>query len=344
MITIGNFNPIPKGSVGVSPDYFYYGEEVIGGVINIELNGTHHASTATEYSGMIETVLGMIDTCQELAGSVECGSEITSLDGTQGVVKDVSVSPGGSALDLNYSINIECSKGSTKEPLIANQSSISFGTIDAKAVANSYEESVSFEDSTSSNFTIDTNGKAWKNHGKYTISLGVGIYDSDRCDSSNINYENGISAFLKERADALAPITSPSYSYYGLSSNKSVGKTEGSASFELIAAPKKAGAGAPLLAMIDYTVTKTTDQKTELSTTIIKGSIQGIGGDSDFLSPTFDSFDNAKSAYAIVSKEVISPEQNLLGIACPEVDEEGGGGGGGGGRWWWRRFHNLHST
>ncbi len=324
MITVGGFNPIPKGSVSVSPDYFYYGEEVIGGVINIELNGTHHASTAAEYSGMIETVLAMIDTCQLLSGSVECGSNITSLDETQGVVKDVSVSPGGSALDLSYSINIECSKDSSKTPLIGNQSSIEFSNIDAKAVANSYEQSVSFEDSTSSSFTIDTQGNAWKNHGKYTVSVGVGIYDSDRCDSSNIDYESGINTFLQGRANALAPTNSSDYSYYGLSSNKSIGKTEGSASFELIAAPNTAGVGAPLLAKIDYTVTKTTDQKTELSTTIIKGSIQGIDGGSSFLLPSFNSFANAKSAYNLVSKEVINPEQNFLGIACPAEDEEGG--------------------
>ena len=50
MITVGGFNPIPKGSVSASPEYFYYGEEVIGGVVNVSVQGTHHSNTASEYS------------------------------------------------------------------------------------------------------------------------------------------------------------------------------------------------------------------------------------------------------------------------------------------------------
>ena len=339
MITVGNFNPVPNGSISVSPDYYYYGEEVIGGVMNLEVQGTHHAATASEYSGMIETILGMIDTCQALSGSIECGSNITSLNNTQAVVKDVSVSPGGSPLDLSYTINLECSKDSAKKPLIANQSSIGFTTIHPNVVVNSYEQSAGFEDSTSSTFVVAGNGNAYKSHGKYSISVGVGIYDSDRCDSSNINYKSGISAFLEQRANALVGsdkvLESNNFTYIGSASQKTVGESEGSASFELIAAPKGLG-GIPIKALVDYTVTKTTDQKKELSTTTIKGSIQGIDSGSSFLYPSFAAFSNATSAYNQLSKEVINPDENVLNISCPIEGEEGEGstttpGGGGGG-------------
>ena len=339
MITVGGFNPIPKGSVSASPEYFYYGEEVIGGVVNVSVQGTHHSNTASEYSGMIDTILGMIDTCQSIVGTVECGGDIDSLDGAQGIVKDVSVSPGGGALDLSYSINLECAKDSTKTPLIKNQTDISVGTIDSNAILSSFEGSTSFEDATSSTFVVDGNSNIWKSHGKATSSVSVGLYDADRCDSNAINYQSGISAFLDTEINKLMPV-SDSYIYYGLSSNKSIGKTDGSATFEMIAAPKGVGqAGA--MAMVDYSISKTTDQKTKLSTATVKGSIQGIDGGSSFSSPSYNAFDNAKAVYGMVSTEFVEPEEKIFEIACPLESEEisappaaiadGGGGGGGGG-------------
>ncbi len=337
MITVGGFNPIPKGSVSASPEYFYYGEEVIGGLINISVQGTHHSNDASEYSGMIDTILGMIDTCQSIAGTVECGGDIDSLDGAQGIVKDVSVSPGGGALDLSYSINLECAKDSTKTPLIKNQTAVSASTIDNNAILSSFEASTSFEDATSSTFVVDGNSNIWKSHGKATSSVSVGLYNGDRCDSNAIDYKSGISTFLDAEIVKLMPV-SDNYVYYGLSSNKSIGETDGSATFEMIAVPKGAGqAGAK--AMVDYSISHTTDQKTQLSTATIKGSIQGIDGGGSFMSPSYDAFDNAKSVYGMVSSEFIEPEEQIFKIACPLESQEisappaaiGGGGGGGAG-------------
>ena len=325
MITLGGFTTIPKSTATASPEFFYYGDQVLGGVVNVEVAGVHHAETASEYSGMIDSALAMIDSCQSISVSAECGGTLSSIDGAQGVVKDVSVSAGGSPLDLSYSITLEVSKNAQKIPIIANQTDANVSAISSSAVARSYQATTSFEDAGSTTFAVGTNSHFYKTHGKFTTSISVGLYDSDRCDSSDVDYASGISAFLDSEVESLSSefIKDDGFGLYGLLSKKSVGKMDGSATYEQYALPQEAGSS--VLGLLDYNVTESTDQKTEFPTTTVKGSIQGIGGTSSFMesAPDNSAYSNAKAIYGMVSNEELEATAKLLKLSC-DVSAAGG--------------------
>ena len=337
MITLGGFVTIPKSTATASPEFFYYGDEILGGVVNVEVAGVHHAQTASEYSGMIESALAMIDSCQSISVSAECGGTLTSIDGAQGVVRDVSVSAGGSPLDLSYSITLEVAKNSAKLPIIANQTNADVSQISSSAIARSYQATTSFEDAGSTTFAVGSNSQFYKTHGKLTTSISVGLYDSDRCDSSSVSYTSGISNFLDNEVESVGSefIKRDSFKLYGLLSKKSVGKMDGSATYEQYALPTEVGS---IIGLLDYNVTESTDQKTELPTTTVKGSVQGISNTASFMAlPDDSAYANAKSIYGMVSNEQLETSAKLLKLSCEDPQDGGaaptppaGGGGDGG--------------
>jgi hypothetical protein len=298
MITgIGGLNFVPGAMINVTPEFFYYGDDIIGGFLTLELKGIHHAQNSGTYSGFLNSALSLIDSCQTIDLSNTCnnGSVIDDIDSAIGVVRDVRVSPAGSALDINYNIIIECSKDSSKSKIIENNSTLDFEGSQPEMIIKSYSESVSVDYSDVSYFSIDGT-KFSKNNGKLNIQLDIAAYDNDQCDSNNINYQSGLIEFLEGRATDIAndttlvKIAQPD----GVHANnlkKTLGKTSASISFDLHLLAQD-----DTKAIVEFTEVADFDQILKRETVKIQGSIVGVDSSKNE-TPSEDAWANAKSAY-----------------------------------------------
>jgi len=298
MITgIGGLNFVPGAMINVTPEFFYYGDDIIGGFLTLELKGIHHAQNSGAYSGFLNSALSLIDSCQTIDLSNTCnnGSVIDDIDSAIGVVRDVRVSPAGSALDINYNIIIECSKDSSKSKIIENNSTLDFEGSQPEMIIKSYSESVSADYSDVSYFSIDGT-KFSKNNGKLNIQLDIAAYDNDQCDSNNINYQSGLIEFLEGRATNIAgdttlvKIAQPD-GVYANNLKKTLGKTSASISFDLHLLAQD-----DTKAIVEFTEVADFDQILKRETVKIQGSIVGVDS-SKTETPSEDAWANAKSAY-----------------------------------------------
>jgi len=298
MITgIGGLNFVPGAMINVTPEFFYYGDDIIGGFLTLELKGIHHAQNSGAYSGFLNSALSLIDSCQTIDLSNTCnnGSVIDDIDSAIGVVRDVRVSPAGSALDINYNIIIECSKDSSKSKIIENNSTLSFEGSQPEMIIKSYSESVSVDYSDVSYFSIDGT-KFSKNNGKLNIQLDIAAYDNDQCDSNNIDYQSGLIEFLEGRAidiasdTTLVKIDQPD-GVYANNLKKTLGKTSASISFDLHLLAQD-----DTKAIVEFTEVSDVDQILKRETVKIQGSIVGVDSSKNE-TPSEDAWTNAKSAY-----------------------------------------------
>jgi len=323
MITVGNITLIPKPTVNITPEYFYFGEDVIGGYVMVEIAGTHHASSEQEYESRIQSILNLIDTCINLNMESECGDSLETIDGSQGVVRDVRISHAGSSLDFNYTIMVECSKGSNKQPLITNQSSVPFAELmdNSSVVINSYSETLSSSVANSSSFSIDGKGNLVKNPGKLSIQIDVGCYDNDQCDSNNIDFSTMVSKFLITRAQAL--IDQPSllkmgiagFILCGINAKQTLRKTGGSISFEAYKIP-----GAEAKAIVEFSETQEVDQVSGFRSVKIKGSIIGIDSSKSILEPDNDGMINAKAVYNSIKGYYSGGISDIFSTECGDAE------------------------
>lgn len=324
MISIGGINFVPKPSINVTPEYFYFGEDVIGGFVSLEVNGTHHASAKNDYDAIATSILNLLDTCAQIEIEGDCGGTLASINNSQGIIRDVRVSNAGSPLDLNYSIVLECTKGNNKKPLIPNQSSLPFSQlIDDTVMVRSYSETLNSNAANAATFSISSTNKLVKNPGKLTVQIEIGLYDNDQCDSNNIDYTQKISDFLMSRAQSLIDnpsqlkISTAGFTLCGTNAKQSLRKTGGSISFDLYMMPdptKKA--------IVDFSETKETNQITGFVSNKIKGSILGIDSSKNILEPNNDGMANANVVYNLIKGYMAqSTTGSLLSLACGELPE-----------------------
>jgi hypothetical protein len=322
MISIGGIALVPQPSINITPEYFYFGQEIIGGYLTLELNGVHHASGLANYSGVSSGILSLIDTCVAINISTDClSSTLTDISGTQGVVKEAKISPAGNALDLNYTISIECSKNKQKIPLIQNTSSIPFAQyLGNKTIVKSYSETVTADFSNMSKFSINNNNNLVKNHGKMNVELDISLYNNDQCDTNTIDFHKAINDFFTGRISELISnpgllkiqIDNSQFRLYGLNAKKTMRKTGGSINFELYIVP-----GVQSKAIVDISQTEEVNQITGFANVKIKGSIVGIDSSKDFLSPSYDGMINATSTYNLLQSYVYYANTgNILTTTC----------------------------
>lgn len=316
---IGGISFVPHAMIDISPQYFYYGDDVIGGYLNLEIKGTHHAEDSDEYTSFIESIVGLIDTCANINFSNECtpASTIDKLDNSVGVVRDARVSPVG-GLDINYNIIVECSKDSNKNKLIPNNSDIDFETILGNdMIIRSYSESILVNYTDTSTFSIN-NTKLVKNAGKFTIQIEVSAYNNDQCDTNDLDFEL-LMQFLEDRVDAIANspgevnISIPS-TFVTCATNlkKSLKKTSASINFDLYILPQN-----NTKAIVEFSETFESDQlKGGQSITKIKGSILGVDSSQTVSNPNYDGYDNASSAYDDISQYFVSGITDIFVSDC----------------------------
>ena len=316
---IGGISFVPHAMIDISPQYFYYGDDVIGGFLNLEIQGTHHAEDSDSYTSFIESVVGLIDSCATINMSNECTPESTidKLDNSVGVVRDARVSPVG-GLDINYNIIVECSKDSDKNKLIVNNSDIDFETILGNdMIVRAYSESIVVNYADTSTFSINDK-KLVKNAGKFTIQIEVSAYDNDQCDTNDLNFEL-LMQFLENRVDTI--VTSPSEVNINIPSTfvtcatnikKTTKKTSASIDFDLHILPQN-----DTKAIVEFSETFESDQlKGGKSITKIKGSILGVDSSQTVLYPNYDGYDNASAAYNDIREYFVSGITDLFVSNC----------------------------
>jgi hypothetical protein len=325
MITIGGINLVPQPNINVTPEYFYFGEDIIGGYVMLEINGVHHASNYSDYTGVAASIINLIDTCAAIDIETDCLSQtLTAINGTQGVVRDAKISPASNALDLNYTIVVECTKNAQKLPLIKNESSVPFEQyIGNKAIVKSYSETVSVDFGNMSKFSINNVNNLVKNHGRMSVQLDIGLYDNDQCDSNTIDFQKDINTFFELRVQQLIDnpdllkinIDNSIFRVYGINAKKTMRKTGGAISFELYILP-----GTQSKAIIDFSQTAETNQVTGFGNAKIKGSILGLDSSKIFLSPSYDGIENARSAYNLLKNYVYyASTGNVLTTTCGDT-------------------------
>lgn len=306
-------NFVPAPNINATPEFFYFGEDIIGGFLNVEINGTHYAQNESEYNSVSEDILNLIDSCVDISDlSFECeGLSSISLGG-QGLVKDARVSHGGSPLNLSYSIVIECSKGIDKKSLIANTTDLPFAELLGDTiVVNSYSETTTAS-SAGSTFAANGGGSFSKNMGKLSVQIDIGLYDSDVCDTNETDMTQEVEDYLKSRIQTLADENG---AVIGNIAKLSLRKTGGSASFDLYMVP--AGSAK---ALVDYNESQSTDPITGFNTSTVRGNIVGLDSSKNFLEPNEDGMDNAKATYASFINAFVPGSSSNIDVECGEQE------------------------
>ena len=333
MISIGGLNFVPSPSYNITPTFFYFGKDIIGGYFTIEIAGTHHAEDKEKYEEIIEDLTARIGSCATIhltnldSSCLNIGT-LENIDGSVGRIIDANASPAGSSFDINYTITIELTKNNKKEKLIPHVSNIPFDSyFDKSTIIKSYSETISSDFSDMSEFYINNNGEFIKNYGKFNVQLDVGLYNSDLCDSSSTNHKAKINSFLEgmasyyvesKKINELAMDRSD-FEIYPTNTKKTLRASGGSISFELYIFPKETAANK---AIIDFSQTEEYDQITGYGTVKIKVSILGVNSNKEIFTSDNDSFENAKDTYNALKSYVYYPltgDRSLL-YACSEDD------------------------
>lgn len=332
MITLGSVNFVPQPSINIMPEFFYYGKEVVGGYLVLELKGTHHAADYNDFNDMQETLLGMQDTCQSLSVSnpaictsnILTGTKTIKLNGTNARVTEVRVSVGSSELDLNYTITLECSKDNSKLPFITNTTNLPFEDhIGNKAIVQSYSEKVTATYNNVNKFIVEIGQgnkvDLIKSHATFNIDLKLSLFYNDMCDSNNIDYAKEIEDFLYARMqdiidnpDKVGINPYPKNTYQVLGTNVKTGwdaPYSQSLTFQLYLLPISSSQPK---ALVDLSETEETNQTTGAVSLKVKGSVVGLDSSKSARSPNHDANSNASLAYNRIKNYYVNPDKGYF--------------------------------
>lgn len=270
-----DFDPTPNFSV--SKEVFRAGGVIAGGCIVVSLNGTYHAESANDYTSTINSINSMMGSCVSCSRFTPdhvtgCDTFVPGiLDGAVGYVSSVSTAPGGSALDFSYSAEIKFYKNKGKTPLVT--SDLPFSAPEGMTIT-SYNESSGPNTSNALVFSADVGGALTKVAGRGQASMSVGFGDNDQCASAGASSVQKVETFVNSRIDALEGSIQPPNGFTKITVNKkiNVGLTGGSASKEVYFV--KAGD----IALVEYSVTESTDPVTGQKSASIRGNITGLNG------------------------------------------------------------------
>jgi hypothetical protein len=308
----GGTGLIPSPKYTVSPNYFYYGNMVLGGYVVVNFNGTHHAPHA---SGLYETknaLLNTLNSCQTLTVTNRDTGLIpffSGIDECVGQVRDVKVSEGSDPLNLNYSISVHCSIDRNKRPLIGNNTGYNFPS---GMVVQSYSEKVTVDHNNGSTFAVygvipmsqHTRQKQYLTNSpsKLKVDINIAALTNDLCDGAGdtTDIETEIENYLYGRARTLSnavqlkkihhiDLNPTIFSLAADNTKTSIKKNSGSISFDLYIFPRPSGLSpepdTPFsgidtqlepLAIIEVDRTEERDQLTGRNKFKIKGSVKGI--------------------------------------------------------------------
>lgn len=273
---IAGFPSSPTPNYSISKDVIRAGGVIAGGSIVVSVNGTYHASNESDFYQSINSINSLMGSCVVCLSSSECsgGADLSrALTGAVGEVASVSTSPGGSALDFNYSAQVKFYKDSSKNKLVTDELPL---TVPDNILVRSYSESAGPNTSNMIAFSANPGGLLTKVAGKAQASVSIGVDDADQCSSSDKDVKKQIKKMVTSRLDALeGSIRAPSgYTKIRVNKKINIGLTGGSGSREIYFVT------AGSVALVDFTVSNSTDKITGNKTGILRGSITGIGSGS----------------------------------------------------------------
>jgi len=316
---IGGLQLIPDPTIDISMEYFYCGTDIIGGIMVLKLDGTHHAEDKDEYNDMLESIVGLNSACCYISTNSDCaGVLVEKVNGTQGLCRSSQVSHGGSPLDLNYSIVIECATDSSKNPIVPHN----LPYISSKAVVHSVSENVSYSLDNPNKFSFNSANNLVKVHGKLSARADISFYNSDQCASNALMYKEESARYLYGTISSLLGASN----YYKVAYDRSaftlavynstldIRELGGSATAEAYLIPKDGDINN--LAIVDISYTESTNQQTELRQYKVKGSITGLDSGDSFMFPVGDAFSNAQEVYNKLYTNNFYPEKYLLKTSC----------------------------
>lgn len=322
MISIEGITLNPSPQFSISPEYFYYGADVVGGVLVLNIDGTYYANNIGDYTDSMNNMLQLLYSCKKVDFDSSCVAAISDVDGSIGFVTDVRITPGSSVLNFNYNIVIEFAKNKNKNIIINKSNKISsiFNSLNTGIIVKSYSESVSSDYSGTNLFAVNQSGNLTKTPAKMSISLEISVYNSDRCDTANIDFKTEIRNFLKARIDALSSnpallkINIPAnFVVCGNNSKLSISEMGGSATFELYIVPTGS------LAVVDFSEKQDTNQITRQKKLSIRGSITGLDSSKQYNAPSGNGMSNARAVFDRLKVQSLSGDANILDGSCGTI-------------------------
>ena len=323
MITIEGLNFDPSPNFSVQLELYRVGENVLGGVYIYNISGTFYAEDSEEYDSMQVSILNKIGTCVALSqNTTGCSydQEIVG-EGTIGLVTDANVMPNGEILAFDFEMIVEVSKDGQKRFLIQPDNDLSYLELPDKIMFTSYSEQITTN--YSGKIFLANNNKFINPLGSLTINVNMSVKNTDTCNSNNVAYSQEIKTFLNNRIPAIQSAILSNNLNYNIkipvgatlvvsTSSISVGQFGGTASITLLVVP----VGFNAKAVVNLTVSESTEQITKHRKATVRGNITGLNADNTFLSNGSQNMDNARSVLLILQQ--IDPEtlQKVLDGDC----------------------------
>ena len=302
MLSIGiGLKPAPD--FNIEPEFFYAGQDVIGGVIKLTLSGTHYAASASDYEAMSDTILSLNGVCRTLQSLGTCGGTLSNLVGSVGFVESASTSETDAPLNLGYNIVMVFTHSSSgRLPFI--QPSSDYSGMEGNLILTNYSKAESIDASSLSTFVFLSSGKLLASQGEYNVECSVGVYASDRCDSGGgTNKKKHIYEFLDAETGFDRNFDLPSgFGKFLISEKTAIGENGGSISKKYIVAPTNS------MAVVTLVNSNRTDQITGATKANIQGNITGL-----------TSFDDAKTVYSKIANLDPGSSQDLLSSTCGDT-------------------------
>lgn len=299
MLSIGiGLKPAPD--FNIEPEFFYAGQDIIGGVIKLTLSGTHYADSVTTYETMSDTILSLNGVCRTLQSLGTCGGTLGELVGSVGFIESASTSDTDSPLNLGYTIVMVFTHSSSgRTPFI--EPSSAYTGMQGNLILTNYSQSESLDASSLSTFVFQSSGKLLATQGEYNVECSVGVYASDRCDSGGAtNKKQNIKTFLDSQTGFDRNFKIPSgFTRFLINEKVSIGENGGSISKKYIIAPSNS------VAVVTLNRSNRTDQITGIAQLNIQGNITGLR-----------SFADAQTVYSKISNIDSVATQDLLSSTC----------------------------
>ena len=317
MLTISGFDLNPTPVFSVTPEYYYYGNEILGGIFVMNIQGTYYADDSTDYNNTVESFLNKNGECVLVSTDHVCGT--APLEDCIGNVQSVEISPAGSVLDFTYNMVIHISKGATKNILIERSSNLPAdlnGSELNDVMINSYSENADISYDNSNMFVVANSREKFASaFGKVNITVNIGLVNSDICDDKDTDYKQIIRDFLIKRVNSIVnklKINNPNNklslnipstaTLRGSNGSLSISELNGSATFELFICPLETNNKA----IITVSTTSETNQITRQNKVSLRGTIQGLSSSKEFFAKSGGNLANAQSA--LNSLKTVKPE------------------------------------
>lgn len=140
-LLINNSAIRPSPSIRMEYKNFMSGEYIIGGVININLEGKIIGTSSNDLNNKIKNIVGYSGKCQTI--KISCGN--TKLIDGIGFINNVNIRPSDQPFMVSYTMDVEVAINSGTKVVIPDERFLSlYGiSIPSNMILSSYEESLS---------------------------------------------------------------------------------------------------------------------------------------------------------------------------------------------------------